>query len=214
MTLINLIFPPKCVLCGTVLPLGSPCDEPCETCLKKLPILKEPQISIVPGLVCLAPLKYADNVRQGMHGLKFNRRIMSVKYFARLMVQCLKRYGISEFNAVTWVPVSLSRERKRGYDQSELLAREVAKLIGAKPRRLLLKTRNVKPNSSLKSEEERRANVAGAFRLAPFVKTFDKVLLIDDVLTTGSTIAECSNLLIASGTKDITVLTVAYAERS
>jgi len=210
---LSIIFPPKCVLCGTILLAKEDRAEPCEACLSKLPILKEPRVEIVPGLVCLAPLKYTDNVRQGLHGLKFGRRVTGIKYFARLMVQCLKRYGISDFDAVTWVPVSLARERRRGYDQSELLAHEIAKLIGSKSCRMIYKVRNVKPNSSLKTEEERRANVTGAFRLVPFVNSHDKLLLIDDVLTTGSTIAECSALLTANGTKEIVVLAVASAQR-
>jgi ComF family protein len=214
MNILCLLFPPKCVLCGMVLPIRKSRAEPCEACLSKIPILREPLVNIVPGLVCLAPLKYTDVVRQGMHGLKFNKRISGIKYFAQLMAQCLKKYGIGDFDAVTWVPVSLARERTRGYDQSELLAGEIAKLIGVKPRRMIYKIRNVKPNSSLKTEEERRANVAGAFKLIPFVNPQNRLLLIDDVFTTGSTIAECSSLLIAGGTKDITVLAVASAHRT
>lgn len=211
MKLLNIIFPPKCILCGEALPIKEDHAAPCENCLSGLPLLREPRVSAVPGLVCLAPLKYTDRVRQGLHRLKFRRHIAGVRYFARLMVQCLKRYGISGFDTVTWVPVSLARERKRGYDQSELLAREVAKLIGVKPRRLIYKARNVKPNSRLKTEEERRANVAGAFKPVPFAKTYDKLLLIDDIITTGSTIAECAGLLTLNGTKEIVVLTVASA---
>lgn len=150
-------------------------------------------------------------MRQGLHGLKFHSRVTGSRYFARLMVQCLRRYALTGFDAVTWVPVSRARERKRGYDQSELLAREVAKIIDVKPRRLIIKSKNTKPNSMLKSEEARRENVAGAFRLAPFAKIGDKILLVDDIITTGSTATACAEVLTLGGAKEIVVLTVAAA---
>ncbi|MCL2081600.1 MAG: ComF family protein [Oscillospiraceae bacterium] len=201
-------------MCGALLPVKGGAAVPCETCLRQLPLLKEPLINAAPGIICLAPLKYTERVRSGIHGLKFHRRVISARYFARLMAECLKRYRLGGFDAVTWVPVSFARRRGRGYDQSELLAREIARLTGTKARGLILKVRNTRPNSRLKTEEERRLNVSGAFRLAPFAKSHGKLLLIDDVVTTGSTIAECAGLLTAGGAGEIVVLAVASAFRN
>lgn len=211
MNFLNNLYPPKCIFCGVSMPLSAEHGVPCETCLSTLPLLREPRVNAIPGLVCLAPMKYEARVRQGLHGLKFHSRITGARYFARLMVQCLRRYALTGFDAVTWVPVSRARERKRGYDQSELLAQEVAKIIGMKPRKLIIKSKNTRPNSMLKSEEARRENVEGAFRLAPFAKVGDKILLVDDVITTGSTAAACAEVLTLCGAKEIVVLAVAAA---
>ncbi|MCL1819340.1 MAG: ComF family protein [Oscillospiraceae bacterium] len=213
MSFLNTLFPPKCIFCGELLPPDESYIEPCVKCLSALPLQREPLDGIIPGTVCLAPLKYTDNVRRGLHGLKFGRRLVGVRYFARLMAQCLKRHRFDGFDAVTWVPVSRTRRQHRGFDQAEQLAREVAKLIDVKPRKLLNKTRHTQPNSRLKSKDERQKNVSGVYRPALFAKKYNKVLLIDDIITTGSTITECVSMLKRHGTGEIIVLAAASAVR-
>lgn len=211
MRLLNLLFPPKCAFCGEPLRLNADPSSPCVKCLKDLTVLHEPLFGAVPGVMCLAPLKYGGSVRAGVHGLKFRRRTAGVRYFARLMACCLERYDLKDFGAVTWVPVSAARLRTRSYDQSELLAREVARIISVKPRRLLFKPRSTKQNSTLKTEDERMENVRGAFALMPFARVPESVLLIDDVITTGSTAAECAALLREHGAGRIVVLALAQS---
>lgn len=208
---LNLLFPPKCVLCGKTLPPSSPHSEPCLKCLRDLPVLSEPMFEIG-GVICLAPLKFGGQARAGILGLKFGNRLSSARYFSKLMARCLKQFGLTDFDAVTWIPVSRARERRRGYNQSELFAREISREINARPRRLLYKTRHTRPNSSLKTAGERRANVSGAFAMLPLRKIAGKdILLIDDVITSGSTVRECANILLANGAAKVVVLAAARA---
>ena len=212
MNVLNLLFPPLCALCGKPLPPRSAYSSPCLECLRDLPVLSEPAFRTETGIACLAPLRFGGQVRNGILGLKFRRRVSCAKYFARLMERCLARYGLSGFNAVTWVPVSRARERRRGYDQSELLAKEISKLINVRARRLLYRKRHTNPNSLLKTAGERRVNVSGAFGIAPFREIVNmNILLIDDVITSGSTAGECARVLLENGAANVTVLAAARA---
>ena len=108
------------------------------------------------------------------------------------------------FDTLTWVPVSRRRRRSRGYDQSELLCREIAKRLGLEPVRLLRKTRNPPAQSTMADPAGRRANVSGAYEPERAARLDGRrVLLIDDIVTTGATLAECSRVLRTAGASDV-----------
>ena len=118
------------------------------------------------------------------------------------------------FDLVTWVPVSKKRKRERGYDQAELLAKEVCRLWGAEPVRTLEKMQDNPAQSGLTSAEERRANVLGVYEAVNREQlTGKRVLLVDDILTTGSTASEAARVLRFAGALDVMVLTLAAAEQ-
>ena len=99
------------------------------------------------------------------------------------------------------VPLHAQRERQRGYNQSELLAREVSKLTGVPMEtRVLRRTRNTPPQVAMKSYEERRRNIERAFESRSDVDG-QSILLIDDVVTTGSTMSACAEALKATGAR-------------
>ena len=103
----------------------------------------------------------------------------------------MERSGTAD--VIAPVPLHPSRERERGYNQSELLAGEISKVDQAfqsKPA-VLARTRNTPPQVSMSTPDERRQNVIGAFECVGDV-TGKRVLLVDDVVTTGATVAECS----------------------
>lgn len=89
---------------------------------------------------------------------------------------------------------------RRGYDQAQLLAEAAAEVLGTKAVPLLRKARDVSPQSRLRTPEERRANIAGCYvvRSADAVRG-KRILLIDDVITTGSTLSECARMLLTAG---------------
>ena len=116
------------------------------------------------------------------------------------------------FDLVTWVPVSKKRKRERGYDQAELLAKSMCALWGVSPVRTLEKTQDNPPQSGLKSAEQRRANVLGVYEAINREHFAGKrVLLVDDILTTGSTVQETARVLKTEGAAEVLVMTLAAA---
>ncbi len=115
-------------------------------------------------------------------------------------------------DAIVPVPLHPKRKKERGFNQAQIIAKELARIKGIELRdKLLVKTKNVRPQTSLRIEE-RAENVSGAFGVAKGERIKEKVLLlVDDVYTTGSTIRECSSVLREAGVKEVKALTVAQA---
>ena len=128
------------------------------------------------------------------------------------MAQCVTDHGLDPFDLICWAPVSKRRRRKRGYDQGELLAREVAKRLGRECVPLLKKVRDTPAQSGLKDPSARRANVMGAYQVPhPALAAGKRILLVDDVVTTGETLSECAGTLLMAGAKEVFCVTLAKA---
>lgn len=210
--LLNLLFPPKCPFCGRIL------DSPgvCDTCRKELPWTEEHEAvrEGTDSLRCAAPLWYEGKVREAILRLKFYGAAATAETLGALMAQCAAEHLSGEFDLVTWVPVSRKRRWKRGYDQAELLARAVCRAWGVKPVALLRKTMNNPAQSGLKEDAARRANVLGVYEMRPSAEVSGRrVLLIDDVCTTGATLTECSKVLREAGADAVVCACVAHARR-
>lgn len=194
--LLDLLFPIKCPFCGKI--LRDPESVVCAICQQQLPWLTGDtgQRSIEFALGCCSPLAYRDKVPQAVKRYKFKRvRACSVP-FGRLMCQCIQDHVPGNFDGVTWAPLSRRRLRKRGFDQAELLAREIGKGLGLPVFPTLKKTQHTNPQSHLKDEAARRANALGVYELLPEAQIAGKkLLLVDDVVTSGATLGECARLL-------------------
>ena len=166
------------------------------------------------SLRCAAPLWYEGKVREAILRLKFYGAAATAETLGALMAQCAAEHLSGEFDLVTWVPVSRKRRWKRGYDQAELLARAVCRAWGVKPVALLRKTMNNPAQSGLKEDAARRANVLGVYEMRPGAEVSGRrVLLIDDVCTTGATLTECSKALREAGADAVVCACVAHARR-
>ena len=201
--LLDLLFPPKCAFCKSVLKDGE--KEICGKCKKALPYIPDAHV-IRKGDYgrCAVTFYYEDMVPKGIHGLKFEGRQHCAAHFAPYMAQTVAEHFSGEFDAVTFVPISARRLRQRGYDQSALLAGEMAKLWGVEALPTLKKIRHTKAQSTIAAPEERRANVLGAY--APLENAEIKgrrLLLVDDVLTTGSTMSACVSVLRRAGAVNV-----------
>ncbi len=133
---------------------------------------------------------------------------------APLLAKYLDEAGRSlrpQIEQITFVPMRPKAERERGFNQAELLARELGKLWGIPVVRALEKIKDTKPQASL-SHDARQENIRGAFRLAKFIPCAS-ILIVDDVYTTGATLHECARTLKESGMTQIYGLTVARATR-
>lgn len=209
---LDLLFPPKCPYCQKI--LDDPRAPVCPECQPKLPWLEgksgERKIDFADG--CFSPLAYQDSVPEAVHRYKFGRVRALAKPFAALMVQCLADRLPEEADLICWAPLSKKRLRERGFDQAELLAREVGRLLAVPAASALEKTRNTGPQSELEEESARQANARGAYALLPGTDLKGKrVVLVDDVVTSGSTLSECAALLRQCGAERVFCLTLARA---
>lgn len=197
--LLDLLFPPRCPFCRRI-GKGGVCDE----CEEKLPYTEKPLREGAPFGKCAAPLYYEDSVREALLRYKFEGVSAMARDFAPVLDRCVSAELSGEFDIVTWVPVSEKRLRGRGYDQSYLLARETARLWDTKPVRLLRKCGDNPAQSSLQDAAARRANVLGMYDAVEDANIDGaRILLIDDILTTGSTLGECVRVLKDAGAAQV-----------
>ena len=213
---LELIYPSKCPFCGQLLAEDAAEDGICPECRAALPWTGAGAVSRGSYFsACVSPLYYRDRARQGLLRFKFRHRSAAGRCFGRLMARCVLEKIPWEIDLVTYVPLSLLRLRKRGYSQSRLLAEALAAQLGLPCLRLLRKRRHTKPLSGVKGEE-RRAIVSGAFALRPGAEAQIEgkcVLLVDDVVTTGATLGECSRLLLTAGAERVACATLCKAIR-
>lgn len=207
--LLDLLYPPRCAFCHRLLRRSG--DEVCSDCLKQLPytgVLAESQ-----GLKhiksCVSPLFYENLVRDSLHRFKFGQRTGYAGIYAGFMVKCIDEKQIS-CDIICWVPVSRQRLRRRGYDQSELLARELSRRLEIPCLRLLVKQRHTQAQSRIKNANRRRENVRNAYRCGDSLSVRGrKILLVDDIVTTGATLSECAKMLKEAGASEVSAVTVA-----
>lgn len=209
--LLDLLFPPKCPFCQRL--LHDPRAPLCPNCQASLPWLTgragERRVDFTQG--CWSPLAYQAQVREAVQRYKFAPAPAYGRPFGLLMAQCARDQGV-EAELVTWAPLSKKRRRKRGFDQGDLLARTVGECLALPVLPLLEKSRHTVPQSSLPDGAARRANALGAYSLLPGRRIEGgRVLLVDDVVTSGATLSECARLLCQGGAKQVLCLTLAQA---
>lgn len=205
--LLDLIFPPRCAFCRAVGVHGV-----CPDCERSLPYASTQLCEGAQFGKCASPLLYEGAVRESLLRFKFHGVQSAAEGYGQLLARCAAEELGGEFDTVTWVPVSGERERERGYDQAYLLAEEAARLWGVEPVRLLRKVRNNAAQSGLSSAAERRGNVLGVYRAENIERiTGARILLIDDILTTGSTLGECVRVLKEAGAESVVCATLARA---
>ena len=210
--LMELLFPPKCVLCGTLLKAGE--TDLCRTCRTEAPEYPNRKIKLQFLDSFAAVWYYEGNVRRSLLRFKFQNARSYASCYGRMLAMKLLREYPEGFDVLTWVPVSRLRRLRRGYDQVELLAKAVGAELGMTPVPMLKKIRNNRPQSRLDSASARRANVLGAYKLLAGAQAKGKrVLLLDDILTTGATAGECARMLLSAGAKEVHCAAVAAARK-
>ncbi len=226
----NLVFPKhiKCVFCNSELSAKTP-TETCENCYKNLPFKNQANLCQKCGdraegvanicLTCkstvrhfekaISPFFYESQIRTAVQAMKFS----NAKFlFAPMASYLAKEYYKQNLNVdfVVFVPMYVTALKKRGYNQSQMLAQEFAKItnlnvLGG----LVEKVKNTSRQTEL-SLMHRHTNVKDTFKVFGKALAKDKqVLLIDDVLTSGGTASEISKVLIKAGAKKVFVLTLA-----
>ena len=204
--LMNLFFPRKCPFCGGMVQ-GK--ELLCGDCRGTLPFCQEIRRGADFGR-CAAPLYSEGRVRDAILAFKFKKQLGGLECFGQLMAATAAEAYSGEFDAVTWVPVSKKRLRKRGFDQARFLAGSACVDWHVMPLETLRKTTDNPPQSGLDDPAARRANVAGVYEaVSPERFAGKRLLLVDDICTTGATLGACAQVLKAAGAADVMCLTLA-----
>ena len=210
--LMNLLFPPKCILCGKLLEKQE--QDLCRKCRvdsPEYPIRKE-RLQFLDSFT--AVWYYESSVRRSLLRYKFYGARSYAPGYGRLLAMKLLKSHPDGFDCLTWIPVSRLRKLRRGYDQVELIAAAVGRELGMKPVPLLKKVRHNRPQSGISDAAKRRANVLGVYREIDRQAIAGKrILLLDDILTTGATAGECARVLLTCGAKEVHCAAIAAARK-
>ncbi len=206
-----LLFPEKCVLCRRVLEKDE--LDLCRKCRIEAPTYAS--YGKYPYLESLTAVWYYEHdVRRSILGYKFHGRRHYADCYGRLLAMALQRQDRTDFDLLTWIPISSARRRKRGFDQVELLARKLGGELGMTPQPTLRKGRDNPPQSGLSGSAQRRANVLGVYEaLDPQLLKGKRVLLLDDIITTGATAGECARVLLTAGASEVHCAVIAAARQ-
>ena len=207
--LLDLLFPPKCAFCRRLVKSNQ--NLLCPDCLLQLPYTEDggPQHGDF-FRVCVSALYYEDKVRDALLRYKFQGSSGYAGTFGRLLADCIRANLRGQYDLISWVPLSRERLRERGYDQAMLLAQAAALELQDVAVSTLDKVRNAEKQSGVGSPEKRRANISGAYRVADSeLIEGRRILLIDDIVTTGATLSECARTLLEGGAAEVLCATVA-----
>ena len=205
---LELLYPTRCCFCHRFTGKQRPI---CGRCQEKYPDVPRPMQAqmLRPLERCVSPLWYAGDVRESLLRYKFRGLTGYAAIYGVFLIKCLDENGIS-CDSITWVPLSRKRLRERGYDQARLLAEELHRGTGWECAAMLTKRRNTPAQSGMGGREARKANAAGAYSARDPERIRGKrILLVDDIVTTGETLMECARVLRAAGAKNVTAITVA-----
>lgn len=229
-TLLSMLFPERCACCGRVIPPFAGC---CSACMESLPVIEPPLCSFCGAgaeyCTCgrhhrhfdriAAPFYYEDPARRGILLFKEHGSAEAAAFFAERMADVFRReWGSPYLDGIVPVPMRPEEIRARGHNQSLLLARALSPLLDAPVREILVKIVPTRPQKEL-TALERGGNVLGAFDVLPETAltgelTGARILLVDDVVTTGSTLDECAKILKIAGAAEVIALTATRSRLS
>ena len=205
--MITAVFPDRCLFCGNVAKPGQVC---CAACSAKLPWLEGKRVPLKdndPFAFVAAPFVYKDGVRRAIGQLKFYGHSEAAGFFADHLMEALK--GVFCPDWVVPVPMNPDRLAERGYNQAELLAQPIAQKLGCEfyPK-ALERTGNMVQHEL--SANLRRLEAQASFRLAAGTNPAGKrILLVDDIFTTGSTMRRCAWILLDAGAAEVACVVAA-----
>lgn len=208
----DLIFPPCCLICGKI--SKKYLCKNCKNMLKKKAIFKiettkKEEYNF--EKYCYI-FEYKNEIRNLILNYKFHDKSYLYKVFSEIILKNKKIYGfLKKYDIIIPIPIHKKRKKQRGYDQSELIAKEIVKNIEniKYENNIIEKTKNTLPQSSL-NKNQRQKNVQGVYRVTNEEKIKNKkIILFDDIFTTGNTVNECAKILKEKGAKEVLVLTLA-----
>ncbi|WP_297569443.1 ComF family protein [uncultured Anaerovibrio sp.] len=215
--ILNLIFPPKCPACGKYVESNGAW---CEACLDKslrlhqLPLSPDMTKIFSGGVWCFG--LYEGVLKKLIASMKFDKKSSAVKQLQFFTGCGVKQIDLSAINLAVPVPLHITKEKQRGFNQTTLLFSKALQSNDISFKECLQRQRETVPQFGL-SREERIKNVKGAFSLADDRVMSDiygkNILLVDDIFTTGATFVECGKVLKKAGAKCLWGLVVASGRK-
>lgn len=206
----SIVFPPCCAICGK---LNS--KKCCKDCEKRINSQLNLNIENKAGYYFekhMYLFKYKNEIRNLILDYKFRDKSYLYELFAKIITKNEKICGILEkYDIIIPVPIHKKRKKQRGYNQSELVARQISKNIAnlQLENKAFIKIKNNKPQSTL-NKKQRKQNVKNVYKLENKGKIENKnIVLFDDIYTTGNTANEIAKILKQNGANKILVLTIA-----
>jgi len=208
---LDLLFPPKCMFCGSLMETSD--DVVCAKCLQSdLPEVERDLPKAQYFEKTIATFWYEEPVIGAILRFKFHGMSSYAGQFGRWLSGTVADKLSGDFDLISWVPCSGLRRWSRGFDQAELLAESVAAAMGMEAVPTLIKVKHNPKQSKTKGSARRKANVLGAYQAyEPQRFQGKRILLIDDVLTTGATMSECGKTLLMAGSGELVCAVVAAA---
>lgn len=228
--LASIVFPPRCPVCDEVIHIGK---DTCDDCRKKVVCIGEPVCK-----KCGKPLEnqrreycsdcarkqhyfsqgkavfvYQGEIRQSMYCFKYSNKREYAAYYAK---EAARIYGgwirRKQIEAIVPVPMYRWKEKGRGYNQAAVFAAALGERMQLPvEKRMVKRIRNTTPQKEL-NDVERKANLKKAFQLVPDIVKYKKILIVDDIYTTGSTIDAVAEVLLQAGVEEIYFLCISIGE--
>ena len=193
---IKFILGATCMKCGK--PLDGEYEEYCHDCIHK-------SFDYIRGV---AAFSYSKEMKRSMYGFKYNNRREYSKFYAEAICDANSNI-IKSWDAEVLIPVPLhpKRQRTRGYNQATVLAKSLSERLGISvDEKVLSRIKNTIPQKEL-TTKDRNNNIEKAFQIGTNVIKYRKVILVDDIYTTGATINECAKVLHAAGVLEVYFIT-------
>lgn len=221
-SLLEYFFPPRCAFCNTLLKVGTPiyiCEECAEeigyynNCINSLNLPRNIEI-YCDGMVCVG--RYSDSLKNSLKRFKFSSKLSYYRAFGKLLaLKVQNTLQLNQIDMIIPVPLHRSKQKQRGYNQSELIAEYAAKMLRIPlAANILIKVSESKSQSAL-GRSERLSNVEGLFKVVNAEGVYKKnILIVDDIVTTGSTINQCSKALRQAGANSIFAGVIATTRRN
>ncbi|MGN0135922.1 double zinc ribbon domain-containing protein [Anaerotignum sp.] len=228
--LLELIFPPRCAICGEVLALRERKEFFCEKCGGHIPFIPKETCPHCGGKTdtagfcdfCRKPFAFEtacaafpyETVRQAVHLFKYEGGKQLGEGLGALMAEYLLQYHeelLVKTDLILSVPLHPKKEKRRGFNQTHILCEKIAEKTGLMfQKEGLCRKKNTVAQSTLHTPEERRQNLKDAFAATKDF-TDKRILLVDDIFTTGTTCNECAKVLYRSGAREVHVFCLSAA---
>ena len=219
-SIVNIVYPPKCIFCQKLLDHNAALYI-CSACYTKLPLIDnkvlktslDAEVNYCDGVISV--FEYTGMVKESLIRFKFFNKPGYYRTYARLLADKIgKITDAKNYQMVLSVPLHKHKEFSRGYNQARLISKALSRTLRLRECSYLLKRDRYTEAQSLLDKQKRNQNVKGAFAVTSPKKVKGKsILLVDDILTTGSTLEECSRVLKQAGAEKVFAVVVATGRK-